>query len=290
MRAPQAGKERVCTSADDPDDFTQWELGLEEIVKDNLEKRYADDHEDGWAGYFGHYDLKEFGPINELFTPNWPVNASNIFGLLLRFSEESFWESRYKHYDVGYTFWGEVRYRVWKELLKQGLSLSDADRLMKNAETFSDNSFWNFHERSGSTQFADNLYEAECDRYLRGKKAGCQWHETENKPTSTPEMPDPASPNTPLDFFADEVEELVMAFAHSCRALAQQHGSRHSGGGYDEKAESVIRTSTHDVKWNLCRAFDQLYRLTDTLTRDAIDADDRNLFLGQNKESDNEKE
>jgi hypothetical protein len=184
-RAPQAGKEEVRTSLDDPEDFTQWELGMEECPKHNLEQEYADDYEDKcWNyEYHGHYNLKEYGPASELFTPNWPVNASNIFGLLLRFSEESFWESRYKHYDVGYSFWGEVRYRVWKELLKHGLSPSDADRLMKDAGEFSFNSFWNFHERGGRTQFADNIYEAECDRYLRGKMAGYQAHEGTGEPS-----------------------------------------------------------------------------------------------------------
>ena len=107
-------------------------------------------------------------------------------------------------------------------------------------------------------------------------KAECQGHITDDKDTKATVIDDLASPNTHLDFFADEVEELVMAFAHSCRALAQQHGSRHPGGGYDEKAESIIRTSTHDVKWNLCRALDHLSRLTDTLTREAIDAANSN--------------
>lgn len=270
--APQAGKERVCTSLDDSDDFSQWELGLEENLKDNLEQYYADDYEDGWAGYFGHYDLKEYGPINELFTPNWPVNASNIFGLLLRFSEESFWESRYKHYDVGYTLWGEVRYRVWKELLKQGLSPSDADRLMTDADTFSFNSFWNFQERSGSTQFADNIYEAECDRYLRGMKAGSRKLKSNEEPSNISEVSIQARSIPRLHFFAKGIEEAVSILVRSTNNLAKLFGDRCSGGGYDEKVESVIRTSTHDMEWHLMCALEQLNRLTATLQWETKDA------------------
>ena len=272
--APQAEKERACVNANEIEGLSQREAGPEPM----LEKSYADDYENmaRCSEYHGHYNLKEYGPAGELLTPNWPVNTSNIFGLLLRFSEESFWESSYKQYDVGYTFWGEVRYRIWKELLKHGLSPSDADRLMKDAGEFSHNSFWKFHERSGGTQFADNIYEAECDRFLRGKKAGNRILKIDEEPSPTSEVSIQAKSIPALHFLAEDIEEIASAMVRSTKKLAIRFGDRCSGGGYDEKAESVIRTSTHDVKWHLMCAMEQLHRLTETLTRDAKDTRNSN--------------
>ncbi len=271
--ASQAGKKKACANANEIEDLGQQEAGPETM----LEKSYADNYEDiHQYEYHGHYNLKEYGPASELFTPNWPVDASNIFGLLLRFSEESFWESKYTQCDLGYTFWGEVRYRIWKELLKHGLSPSDADRLMKDAGRFSYNSFWKFHERSGGKEFADNIYEAECDRFLRGKKAGNRILKIDEEPSPTSEVSIQAKSIPALHFLAEDIEEIASAMVRSTKELAILFGDRCSGGGYDEKAESVIRTSTHDVEWHLRCAMEQLHRLTETLTRDAKDTPNSN--------------
>lgn len=171
--AMQAGNSEVHTGLDDPADFSQWELCFEE----NLEQDYADDYEDvdecGYYELHGRYNLNEYGPVSELFMPGWPVDATNLFGLLLRLAEESFYElndfNNRRIDDIRPDPWDETKYRIWLAMLKLGLTPFVADRLISHAINYAHCSYWDFYDRSGKSKLADNFYEAETDRYMYGK-------------------------------------------------------------------------------------------------------------------------
>ena len=175
----------------DSEDLSRWD----ECEEACLEEEYSDD--------FGGGDMysderpdpfyqKEYGPVDELFTANWPVDTSNLFGLLLRLAEEPFLESKSDYFMRGFRPpWHEIRCRIWRALIKLRLPPFVANDLIMDAETYSYESYWEFHKRSGGRQFADNLYEAECDRYLRGKKAGCQDKEGTGEPSEYSKSPQP---------------------------------------------------------------------------------------------------
>ena len=171
--AMQAGNSEVHTGLDDPADFSQWELCLEEY----LEQRYADDYDDidecGNFELHGRYNLNEYGPASELFTPNWPADASSLFGLLLRLAEESFYElhdfNNRRIDDIRPKPWDETKYRIWHALQGLGLTPFIADRLISDTIHLAHSSYWGFYDRSGKSRLADNFYEAENDRYIYGR-------------------------------------------------------------------------------------------------------------------------
>lgn len=171
--AMQAGNSEVHTGLDDPADFSQWELCLEE----NLEQKYADDYEDvdecGYYEIHGRYNMKAYGPVSDLFMPGWPVDATNLFGLLLRLAEESFYDlndfNNRRIDDIRPEPWDETKYRIWNAMLKLGLTPIVADRLISDTIYYAHSSYWEFHNRSGKSRLADNFYEAENDRYIFGK-------------------------------------------------------------------------------------------------------------------------
>lgn len=172
--AMQAVNTEVRAGIDDPADFSQWEVCLEEY----LEQRYADDFDDidecGYCELHGRYNMNEYGPASELFTPNWPADASSLFGLLLRLAEESFYElhdfNNRRIDDIRPKPWDETKYRIWHALQGLGLTPFIADRLISDTIHLAHSSYWGFYDRSGKSQLADNFYEAEGHRYMRDKK------------------------------------------------------------------------------------------------------------------------
>ena len=187
--APQAGKAGACKGADEPEYLSRWD----ECEEACLEDEYSDDY--GGGDMYSNerpdpFYQKEYGPVDELFTANWPVDTSNLFGLLLRLAEEPFLESKSDYFMRGFRPpWHEIRCRIWKALIKLRLPPFVVHELIMDAETYSYESYWGFHKRSGGRQFADNIYEAEHDRYLRGKKAGCQDKEGTGEPSDNSKSP-----------------------------------------------------------------------------------------------------
>ena len=107
-------------------------------------------------------------------------------------------------------------------------------------------------------------------------KAGSRNLKSNEEPSNISEVSIQARSIPLLHFFAKGIEETATILVRSTNNLAKLYGDRCSGGDFDEKVESVIRTSTHDVEWHLRCAMEQLHRLTETLTRDAKDTPNSN--------------